>query len=62
VNENEIQRVDFSINSEDHFSRDLPPFVYPWIMSVGEFELQIKAVDQANNQSLMRITFEVVID
>ena len=62
VNENEIQRVDFSINSENQFSRDLPPFVYAWTMSVGEFELRIKAVDHANNQSLISITFEVVED
>jgi hypothetical protein len=62
ANENEIQRVDFSIDSENQFSRDLPPFVYPWTMSVGEFELRITAVDHANNQSLIRITFEVVED
>ncbi|MCJ7715739.1 MAG: transglycosylase domain-containing protein, partial [Anaerolineales bacterium] len=62
VNENEIQLVEFTINSKNQLSRDLPPFVYPWLMTVGEFELRIKAVDHANNQSVIRINFEVVKD
>ena len=58
-NNNEIQKVDFYINSYKVSSREVPPFVLPWQMTLGDIELRIVAVDHANNQSELIYTFEV---
>ena len=61
-NNNEIQKVIFYINSDNVSSREVPPFVLPWQMILGDIELRIVAVDQANNQSELIYNFEVVED
>jgi membrane carboxypeptidase/penicillin-binding protein PbpC len=61
-NNNEIQRVVFYINSDNVSSREVPPFVFPWQMTLGDIELRIVVVDYANNQSELTYTFEVVGD
>jgi membrane carboxypeptidase/penicillin-binding protein len=61
-NNNEIQKVDFYINSYKVSSREVPPFVLPWQMALGDIELRIVAVDHANNQSELIYSFEVIVD
>ena len=61
-NNNEIQRVVFYINSDKVSSREVPPFVFPWQMILGDIELRIVVVDYANNQSELTYTFKVVED
>ncbi len=61
-NNNEIQRVVFYINSRQVSSREVPPFVLLWTMTLGDIELRIVAEDQANNQSELIYTFKVIGD
>jgi len=61
-NSSEIQQVDFVLNDELLSFRKLPPFIHPWIMAVGEYELVIRAEDQAGNQSEFSIEFNVIDD
>ena len=59
-NSSEIQQVDFYINDELLASRRVPPYIHAWPLDLGEFELVIVAVDQANNQTELTTSFEVI--
>jgi membrane carboxypeptidase/penicillin-binding protein len=55
-----ISEVKFYLNYRLIASRDQAPYVYPWEMEVGEFKLNVRAVDKAGNLDQHTVTFEVV--
>ena len=61
-NDHEIQEVDFYLNSESVSKREVSPFIFPWQMQLGEYELRIVALDHANNKGVLTIKFEVVLE
>jgi len=56
----EIKEVDVYINSRLLASRNTPPYVFPWLVRLGEHDLRIVAFDQANNKGELSISFQVV--
>ncbi|MFV1948556.1 MAG: transglycosylase domain-containing protein [Anaerolineales bacterium] len=61
-NKFEISRVDFFLNGNLLSSRKINPYLYPWEMQPGSYELGVKAYDQAGNQSELSVEFIVLAD
>lgn len=61
-NDHEIQEVDFYLNSESVSKREVSPFIFPWQIQLGDYELRIVALDHANNKGVLTIRFEVVLE
>ncbi|MCJ7733153.1 MAG: hypothetical protein MUP11_01270, partial [Anaerolineales bacterium] len=59
-NNSEIQQVDFYLNDDLLATRRVPPYIHAWPLTLGEFELIVVATDQANNQTELSISFEVI--
>ncbi|MGM0374706.1 MAG: penicillin-binding protein [Chloroflexota bacterium] len=55
-----VDEVTFYLNYRLIATRDRPPYAYPWEMEVGEFTLNVRAVDKAGNVDQEMVTFEVV--
>jgi hypothetical protein len=58
----EFQNVDFYLNNRLVESRDYPPYVSPWKMAVGNFQLRVVVTDRAGNQTSRELQFSVVRD
>jgi len=61
-NNSEIDQVEFYLNGELLSSRKVAPYILPWSMILGEYELHITAQDQAGNSVEYSTIFEVVSD
>ncbi len=61
-NNSEIDQVDIYLNGELLSSRKIAPYILPWSMILGEYELRITAQDQAGNSVEYSTIFEVVSD
>lgn len=61
-NNSEIDQVEFYLNGDLLSSRKVAPYLVPWSMIPGEFELQITAQDQAGNTAEISALFEVLSD
>jgi len=59
VNNSEIDQVDFYLNGLLLGSRKTPPYLIPWEMQLGEYQLMIKAIDLAGNQAELVVDFNV---
>lgn len=55
-----VDEVKFYLNYRLIATRDQAPYAYPWEMEVGEFTLNVRAVDKAGNMDQQTVTFEVV--
>jgi hypothetical protein len=58
-NLSEIESVSFYINSELVTTREIPPYLYSWPITLGNFDLRVVATDQANNQGEYEVSFTV---
>ena len=61
-NNSEIDQVEFYLNGDLLFSRKVAPYIVPWSLVPGEYELQITAQDQAGNEVEYSALFEVFSD
>ena len=59
-NNSEIKKVDVYLDSKLLSSRNTPPYVFPWLITLGDHDLRIVAFDQANNKGELNISFQVV--
>jgi len=59
-NNSEIDQVDFYLNGDLLSSRKVAPYIVPWSLVPGEYELQIIAQDQAGNEVEISTLFEVL--
>jgi hypothetical protein len=57
--QDEFQKVEFYLNNRLLVSRDYPPFVAPWQMAVGNFQIRVVVTDRAGNQSSRDLQFSV---
>lgn len=61
-NNSEIDQVEFYLNGDLLSSRKVAPYIVPWSLAPGEYELQITAQDQAGNEVEYSALFEVFSD
>jgi len=61
-NNSEIDQVDFYLNGNLIASRKVAPYLVPWSVAVGDYELEIIARDQAGNTADYSISYTVVPD
>ncbi len=61
-NNSEIDQVEFYLNGDLLSSRKVAPYIVPWSLVPGEYELQITAQDQAGNEVEYSALFEVFSD
>jgi len=61
-NNSEIDQVEFYLNGDLLSSRKVAPYLVPWSMVPGEFELLITAQDQAGNTVEYSALFKVLQD
>jgi membrane carboxypeptidase/penicillin-binding protein len=59
-NNSEIDQVEFLLNGELLSVRRVEPYLVPWMLVPGEYELQITAQDQAGNTADYSVEFEVL--
>jgi hypothetical protein len=58
-NISEIQSVSFYINSELVSTREVPPYLFSWPLTLGNIDLRVVATDLANNQGEYTVSFSV---
>ncbi len=61
-NSSEIRLVEFYLDGRLIGSRSSPPFIHPWMVSPGNHQLLLKAVDLAGNRGELELEFEVAGD
>lgn len=61
-NPSEIEEVEFILDDELLASRRVAPFIIPWRLVPGIHTLEVRAEDQAGNQTQLNLEFSVVRD
>ena len=61
-NQSEISQVNYYLDGDLIYTREFPPFIYPWKLIAGEHELLVTALDQAGNQSEFTTSINVVLE
>jgi hypothetical protein len=61
-NSSEIRLIEFYLDGRLIGSRSSPPFIHPWMVSPGNHQLLLKAVDLAGNRGELELEFEVAGD
>ncbi len=59
-NNSEIDQVEFFLNEDLLSTRKVAPYIVPWLMVSGQYEVQIIARDQAGNTAAYSALFEVL--